>query len=56
MSELRMNVLLARDEFAQLGKDGGDQARTILEAIEAAVGQTEDIKGVLRGLREIAET
>jgi chromosome segregation ATPase len=61
LSELRMNINLAREEFQAIaaaagpGKEGGDRARTILDAMEAAASQTEDVKGVLRGLRELAE-
>jgi len=56
LSDLRMNVSLVKDEAQALaGKDSNEHIRTILDAIESAVSQTEDLKGVLRGLRELAE-
>ncbi len=56
LNELRMNVSLARDEFQVIAdKDPNERNRTIKEAITAAAGQTEDVKGVLRGLRELAD-
>ena len=57
LADLRMNVNMAKEELeAFAGKDSDPRARTILDAIESAVGQVEDVKGVLRGLRELAES
>lgn len=57
LAELRVNISVVRDEFdAFAGKNADARARTIRDAIEAASGQTEDVKGVLRNLRELAET
>ena len=57
LAELRVNISVVRDEFdAFAGKNSDTRARTIRDAIEAAAGQTEDVKGVLRNLRELAET
>ena len=59
MSELRGNILVARDEFDALRGAGqiqpDERTTTILEAVRSAVGQTEDIKGALRGLRALGE-
>jgi predicted nucleic acid-binding Zn-ribbon protein len=56
LAELRVNISVVRDEFAAFaGKNADTRARTIRDAIEAAAGQTEDVKGVLRNLREVAE-
>jgi chromosome segregation ATPase len=56
LAELRVNLNVVRDEFAALsGKVADPRTRTIKDAIEAAAGQTEDVKGVLRGLRELSE-
>src|SRR5262249_36237469 len=56
LAELRVNISVVRDEFAAFaGKNADSRARTIRDAIEAAAGQTEDVKGVLRNLRELAE-
>jgi hypothetical protein len=57
LADLRMNVNMAKEELAAFAGDNSDpRARTILDAIESAVGQVEDVKGVLRGLRELAES
>jgi hypothetical protein len=56
LAELRVNISVVRDEFDNFaGKNADSRARTIRDAIEAAAGQTEDVKGVLRNLRELAE-
>jgi chromosome segregation ATPase len=56
LAELRVNISVVRDEFDTFaGKNSDNRARTIRDAIEAAAGQTEDVKGVLRSLRELAE-
>jgi DNA repair exonuclease SbcCD ATPase subunit len=54
LSELRVNLSVVRDEFQAFAGNGSDaRIRTILDAIEAAAGQAEDMKGVLRSLREL---
>jgi chromosome segregation ATPase len=56
LAELRVNISVVHDEFAAFaGKNADSRARTIRDAIDAAAGQTEDVKGVLRNLRELAE-
>jgi hypothetical protein len=51
-----VNISVVREEVEQLvGKNSDARSRTIRDAIEAAAGQTEDVKGVLRALREMAE-
>jgi chromosome segregation ATPase len=56
LAELRVNLNVVKDEFATYaGKTSDARSRTIRDAIEAAAGQTEDVKGVLRALRELAE-
>ena len=54
LSELKVNLSVVRDEFHTFAGNGSDaRIRTILDAIEAAAGQAEDMKGVLRSLREL---
>jgi chromosome segregation ATPase len=56
LSELRVNISVVREEVDHLvGKNSDARSRTIRDAIEAAAGQTEDVKGVLRALREMSE-
>jgi chromosome segregation ATPase len=56
LSELRVNISVVREELEGLvGKNSDARSRTIRDAIEAAAGQTEDVKGVLRALREMSE-
>jgi chromosome segregation ATPase len=56
LAELRVNINVVRDEFASMaGKNADSRSRTIRDAIDAAAGQTEDVKGVLRSLRELTE-
>src|SRR5262249_54658991 len=46
LSELRVNLGIVRDEFQAFAGNGSDaRIRTILDAIEAAAGQAEDMKG-----------
>ena len=56
-SEVKVNVSVVKDEWEAIpGKEDSPRTRTITEAIEAVTAQVEDIKGVLRGLREMAES
>ncbi len=55
LSEIRNNIVVMQDESANLGGDGGEPMRIIKETIAAMVGQAEDAKGALRGLRDLAE-
>ncbi len=54
LSELRNNLMLIQGEFGEYSKeDTGDSARMISDTIETLVGNAEDAKGILRGLREL---
>jgi chromosome segregation ATPase len=59
LSELRNNIVVADGEFGDLSGSfegqAGDSVRIIKEALEALVGNAEDAKGVLRGLKELVE-
>ena len=56
LSELRNNIVLIQNEFAEMAKeDSGDSARIIRETLEALLGNAEDAKGVLRSLKELVE-
>ncbi len=57
LSELRTNILLAKDLVAEHGKavPDLDAARTLEDAINVSVDRTEDAKGLLRALREVIE-
>jgi len=59
LSELRNNAVIADGEFDDLaGRIEGqnlDSIRIIKEAIDALVGNAEDAKGALRGLKELVE-
>jgi DNA repair exonuclease SbcCD ATPase subunit len=54
LSELRNNVVLIQGEVANLKESGGDAARIIADTVDSLVGNAEDAKGALRGLRELA--
>ena len=58
LSELRTNILLAKDLVAEHGKavPDHDAARTLEDAINISVDRTEDAKGLLRALREVIES
>ncbi|HXU67852.1 MAG TPA: FHA domain-containing protein [Polyangia bacterium] len=58
LSELRTNILLAKDLVAEHGKavPDHDAARTLEDAINVSVDRTEDAKGLLRALREVIES
>jgi hypothetical protein len=58
LSELRTNVLLAKDLVAEHGKAVPDHeaVRTLEDAINVSVDRTEDAKGLLRKLREVVES
>jgi chromosome segregation ATPase len=58
LSELRTNILLAKDLLAEHGKavPDHDAARTLEDAINVSDDRTEDAKGLLRGLREVIES
>ena len=58
LSELRTNILLAKDLVAQHGKavPDADAVRTLTEAIQVSMDRTEDAKGLLRSLREVIES
>jgi hypothetical protein len=58
LSELRTNILLAKDLVAEHGKAVPDHeaARTLEDAINVSVDRTEDAKGLLRALREVIES
>ena len=54
LSELRNNLMVVQGEFGEYSKeDTGDSARMISDTIETLVGNAEDAKGILRGLREL---
>jgi chromosome segregation ATPase len=57
LSELRTNILLAKDLVAEHGRavPDADAARTLEDAINVSVDRTEDAKGLLRALREVIE-
>jgi DNA repair exonuclease SbcCD ATPase subunit len=57
LSELRTNILLAKDLVAEHGRGvpDADAARTLEDAINVSVDRTEDAKGLLRALREVIE-
>jgi len=54
LSELRNNILLVQGEMPNVAAGNGDAVRTITDTVEALVGNAEDAKGALRGLRELA--
>jgi hypothetical protein len=55
LSELRNNILLIQGEVGTLAGGGGaDSVRIITETVESLVGNAEDAKGALRGLRDLA--
>ena len=54
LSELRNNVILIQGEVGNLKESGGDAARIIADTVDSLVGNAEDAKGALRGLRELA--
>jgi pSer/pThr/pTyr-binding forkhead associated (FHA) protein len=58
LSELRTNILLAKDLVAEHGRSvpDHDAARTLEDAINVSVDRTEDAKGLLRALREVIES
>ena len=58
LSELRTNILLAKDLVAEHGRAVPDHeaARTLEDAINVSVDRTEDAKGLLRALREVIES
>ncbi|HEY2747947.1 MAG TPA: hypothetical protein VGL86_25165, partial [Polyangia bacterium] len=58
LSELRTNILLAKDLVAEHGRavPDADAARTLEDAINVSVDRTEDAKGLLRALREVIES
>ena len=56
LSELRNNLILVQGEFGDLARErSDDSSRIISETLETLVGNAEDAKGVLRGLRELVE-
>jgi hypothetical protein len=55
LSSERTSLMLWYTSPAFSGKNPDARSRTIRDAIEAAAGQTEDVKGVLRSLREMSE-
>jgi hypothetical protein len=58
LSELRTNILLAKDLVAEHGKavPDHDAVRTLEDAINVSVDRTEDAKGLLRALRVVIES
>ncbi|MEO6952170.1 MAG: FHA domain-containing protein [Polyangia bacterium] len=54
LSQLRTNILLARRLVGELGNES-EAAESLRAAIAASIDNTEDAKGVLRSLREVAE-
>lgn len=58
LSELRTNILLAKDLVAEHGSSVPDHTavRTLEDAINVSVDRTEDAKGLLRKLREVIES
>lgn len=59
LSELRNNIMIVGGEFGDLsnGLEGQstDSVRIIKEAIDTLVGNAEDAKGILRGLKELVD-
>jgi pSer/pThr/pTyr-binding forkhead associated (FHA) protein len=58
LSELRTNILLAKDLVAEHGRSVPDHeaARTLEDAINISVDRTEEAKGLLRNLRQVIES
>lgn len=57
LSELRQNLLLVQGEFSTPpGERSGDSDRMIHETLDALIGNAEDAKGILRTLRQLAES
>lgn len=56
LSEIRNNAMLVQGEVDNLGGGGGDAARIIKDTVEALMGNAEDAKGALRGLKDLAES
>jgi hypothetical protein len=56
LSDIRNNLRLVHSDFTGLaGERNDDSVRTIFETLQALIDSAEDAKGVVRGLREIAE-
>ena len=56
LSELKQNLNIVRDELPNLGSVNAASVQVISAAMDSLVGNTEDAKGSLRGLRDLAET
>ena len=56
LSELKQNLNIVRDELPNLGSVNAESVQVISAAMDSLVGNTEDAKGSLRGLRDLAET
>ena len=56
LSELRNNILLVQGELGNAGGGNEESLRIITDAVDSVVGNAEDAKGALRGLRELAES
>jgi chromosome segregation ATPase len=56
LSDIRNNLRLVHSDFTGLaGERNDDSVRTIFETLQTLIDSAEDAKGVVRGLREIAE-
>jgi golgin subfamily B member 1 len=56
LSELRNNILLVQGEVPNATGGNADSLRIITETVDALVGNAEDAKGALRGLRDLANS
>ena len=56
LSELRNNILLVQGEMPNAAGGNADAVRIISETVDALVGNAEDAKGALRGLRDLADS
>jgi chromosome segregation ATPase len=56
LSELRNNILLVQGELPNVAGGNGEAVRTITETVDALVGNAEDAKGALRGLKELTSS
>ena len=53
---LRNNILLVQGEVPGAAGGNADSLRIITETVDALVGNAEDAKGALRGLRDLANS
>jgi hypothetical protein len=56
LSDIRNNLKLVHSDFTGLaGERNDDSVRIIFETLQTLIDSAEDAKGVVRGLRELAE-